>query len=83
MTLRPRWFVLLVVLPLVLAPAAEEHLIRVGFEPAYGARPLKRAIQREIETGLGRAILQGRVKEGQTVRADYDPKKEEVSFTPA
>ncbi len=65
---------------LELTPAAEEHLIRAGYEPAYGARPLKRAIQKEIETGLGKAILRGHVKEGQTVRVDYDPKKEEVTF---
>ena len=65
---------------LELSPAAEEHLIRVGYEPAYGARPLKRAIQKEIETGLGKAILRGQVKEGQTVRVDYDSKKEEMTF---
>ncbi len=38
------------------------------------------AIQKEIETGLGKAILRGQVKEGQTVRVDYDPKKEEMTF---
>ncbi|MDO8730522.1 MAG: AAA family ATPase [Candidatus Omnitrophota bacterium] len=66
---------------LELTPAAEEHLIQAGYEPAYGARPLKRAIQKEIETGLGKAILRGQVKEGQTVRVDYDPKKEEMIFS--
>ena len=65
---------------LELTPASEEHLIRIGYEPAYGARPLKRAIQKEIETGLGKAILRGQVKEGQAVKADYDLRKEEITF---
>src|SRR5262249_5016843 len=33
--------------------AAKEHLVRVGYDPAYGARPLKRVIQKEVETALG------------------------------
>ena len=66
---------------LELTPAAEEHLIRVGYDPAYGARPLKRAIQKEIETGLGKAILRGEVRDGQIVRVDYNPQKEGMSFS--
>ncbi|MBI3322702.1 MAG: AAA family ATPase, partial [Candidatus Omnitrophica bacterium] len=67
---------------LELTRAAEDHLIRVGYEPAYGARPLKRAIQREVETALGKALLAGTVREGQRVRVDYDPKKEALTFVP-
>ncbi|NJL19492.1 MAG: AAA domain-containing protein, partial [Bdellovibrionaceae bacterium] len=44
-----------------LAPAAREHLARAGYDPVYGARPLKRAIQREIETPLARQILAGSI----------------------
>ena len=43
---------------------------RTGYDPAYGARPLKRAIQKKIETPLGRMLLQGTVKDGQTVTVD-------------
>ncbi len=56
---------------LELTDAARAHLVTVGHEPAYGARPLKRAIQREIETPLGRLLLKGEVRDGQHVVADY------------
>src|SRR5439155_18320363 len=42
---------------LELTEPAKEHLVRVGYDPTYGARPLKRAIQREVETALGRLLL--------------------------
>jgi ATP-dependent Clp protease ATP-binding subunit ClpB len=57
-----------------LSDAARTHLVRIGYDPAYGARPLKRAIQREIETPLARAILGGEVGDGQHVFVDTDPK---------
>ncbi|MGE5583144.1 MAG: ATP-dependent chaperone ClpB [Bacillota bacterium] len=60
---------------LELTEAAKEHLVRVGYEPAYGARPLKRAIQKEIETPLGRLMLKGEVRDGQKVVADYEKEK--------
>src|ERR1700738_254744 len=50
--------------------AAKEHLVRVGYDPAYGARPLKRAIQKEVENILGRLLLEGKIKDGQTVIGD-------------
>jgi ATP-dependent Clp protease ATP-binding subunit ClpB len=53
-----------------LTDAARTHLVRVGYDPNYGARPLKRAIQKEIETRLGRLILKGDVRDGQTVVID-------------
>ena len=49
---------------LELTDAAREHLVRAGFDPTYGARPLKRAIQREIENALARKLLNGEVREG-------------------
>ena len=52
--------------------AAKQHLVRVGYDPTYGARPLKRVIQRELETALGRRLLAGELREGQTVAVDYD-----------
>jgi ATP-dependent Clp protease ATP-binding subunit ClpB len=66
---------------LELTDAARTHLVRVGYDPLYGARPLKRAIQREIETPLGRRILKGEVRDGQTVLVDLDQKSGELNFT--
>jgi ATP-dependent Clp protease ATP-binding subunit ClpB len=65
---------------LELTDAARTHLVRTGYEAAYGARPLKRTIQREIETPLARQLLQGSVRDGQTVLVDYDPKTGRLSF---
>jgi len=67
---------------LELTPAARAHLVQTGYDPHYGARPLKRAIQREIETPLGVQLLKGAVRDGQTVRADYDPNSGTMTFTP-
>ena len=46
-----------------------QFLSDAGYDPVYGARPLKRAIQKELETELGRALLAGKVREGPRVRA--------------
>jgi ATP-dependent Clp protease ATP-binding subunit ClpB len=46
--------------------------VRSGYDPTYGARPLKRAIQREVETPLAKQILGGTVRDGQTVWIDAD-----------
>jgi ATP-dependent Clp protease ATP-binding subunit ClpB len=67
---------------LELTEAARTHLVEVGFDPAYGARPLKRTIQKEIETAVGRLLLQGKIRDGQTVRVDYDPQRGTLTFTP-
>jgi ATP-dependent Clp protease ATP-binding subunit ClpB len=67
---------------LELTDAAKTHLVRTGHDPAYGARPLKRVIQKEIETALGRLLLEGKVHDGQTVRIDYDEKQGKLTFTP-
>jgi ATP-dependent Clp protease ATP-binding subunit ClpB len=53
-----------------LSDKAKAFIAREGFDPVYGARPLKRAIQKEILDPLSMAILEGRVGEGQTVRVD-------------
>jgi ATP-dependent Clp protease ATP-binding subunit ClpB len=66
---------------LELTDAARAHLVRAGYDPHYGARPLKRAIQREIETPLGRRILRGEVRDDQTVLVDFDPSSGELNFT--
>ncbi|MCU0311984.1 MAG: AAA family ATPase [Acidimicrobiales bacterium] len=53
-------------------PAAEAALATEGFDPAYGARPLKRVIQREIGDALALALLEGSFAEGDTVVVDVD-----------
>ena len=55
---------------LLLTDAARERLVRVGYDPAYGARPLKRAIQREVETPLARKLVAGEVHDGQKILVD-------------
>jgi ATP-dependent Clp protease ATP-binding subunit ClpB len=65
---------------LELDDAAREHLVRVGHEPAYGARPLKRTLQKEVETPLARLLLKGSVRDGQTVHVGYDSKRGELTF---
>jgi ATP-dependent Clp protease ATP-binding subunit ClpB len=65
---------------LELTDEAKAHLARAGYDPVYGARPLKRAIQREIETPLSRLILKGEVKDNSTVRAEVSGGG--ISFSP-
>ena len=55
---------------LVLSDAAMDHLGEAGFDPVYGARPLKRAIRQQIENPLAQAILAGRFAPGDTVQVD-------------
>ncbi|MCW5978062.1 MAG: ATP-dependent chaperone ClpB [Bryobacteraceae bacterium] len=63
-----------------LTDAARGHLVRVGHEPAYGARPLKRAVQRELETPLARLLLEGRIRDGQTVTIEFDRSTGALNF---
>jgi ATP-dependent Clp protease ATP-binding subunit ClpB len=58
---------------LTLTPDARELLAKSGFDPAYGARPLKRAIQRLVVDRLAEALLDGTIQEGQAVVGDLDP----------
>ncbi|HVO92712.1 MAG TPA: AAA family ATPase, partial [Terriglobales bacterium] len=65
---------------LQLTEAAREYLAVTGYDPNYGARPLKRLIQKEIETALGRLILKGEVKDGDTVVVDKDLEAAALKF---
>jgi len=58
---------------LQVTPEALAHLAKVGFDPAFGARPLKRALQAQFETPLARSILAGEVGDGDTVRVELRP----------
>ncbi len=52
---------------LVLTPEARGFIARVGYDPVYGARPLKRALQRYVESPLSRMVIEGSLREGDTV----------------
>jgi ATP-dependent Clp protease ATP-binding subunit ClpB len=56
---------------LQLSDGARTHLVRAGYDPRYGARPLKRAIQKQIETPIARMILAGSVKDGSAVEIGW------------
>jgi ATP-dependent Clp protease ATP-binding subunit ClpB len=65
---------------LEITPAATEVLLREGYDPAYGARPLRRTIQRLIQDPLAMQILEGKVLPGDRVRVDRDGQKEAMRF---
>ncbi len=57
---------------LELTPEAREHIARQGFDPVFGARPLKRYLQHQLESRIGRAIVAGDVHEGTTVEVGLE-----------
>jgi ATP-dependent Clp protease ATP-binding subunit ClpB len=63
-----------------LTDGAREYLALTGYDPNYGARPLKRVIQKEVETALGRSILKGEVKDGDSVLVDKDANSVGLTF---
>jgi ATP-dependent Clp protease ATP-binding subunit ClpB len=65
---------------LILTEAARTRLVRTGYDPHYGARPLKRAIQKEIENPLAKRIVSGDIREGQAIRVDADPSGSGLTF---
>ena len=58
-------------LTLDLSDAAREHIAREGYDPVYGARPLKRYLQREVETRLSRKLLSGDIPDGAALNLAY------------
>ena len=61
-----------------LTSKAKDFLIEKGYDPKYGARPLDRAIQKYLEDVLAEEILSGDLNKGDTITADYDPKKKSI-----
>jgi ATP-dependent Clp protease ATP-binding subunit ClpB len=57
---------------LELSESAREFIARKGFDPVYGARPLRRFLQHELETRIGRALVAGAVRDGATVRVEME-----------
>jgi ATP-dependent Clp protease ATP-binding subunit ClpB len=62
---------------------AMEHLAQKGYDPAFGARPLKRVIQQELENPLSMAILKGEFKPDQTIHFAYDADQKRLKITAA
>jgi len=60
--------------------AAKDYLARLGWDPAFGARPLKRVIQREVQNPLAMALLQGNFNDGDHLTVDYDSGKDSDSL---
>ncbi|MBM4018367.1 MAG: AAA family ATPase, partial [Planctomycetes bacterium] len=67
---------------LELAPQAREFIARSGFDPVYGARPMKRFIQRELETRIGRSIIAGEIPDGAAVTVSVKKGELAVDVTP-
>ena len=63
-----------------LTPAARERLVKDGYDPAYGARPLRRTVQRLVQDPLAMRILDGSVLPGDLVRVDIDPNSDSMRF---
>ncbi|MEA5620388.1 ATP-dependent chaperone ClpB [Cronbergia sp. UHCC 0137] len=68
---------------LKLSDAALDFLAEVGYDPVFGARPLKRAIQRELETQIAKAILRGEFNDGDTIFVDVQNERLSFSRLPA
>jgi ATP-dependent Clp protease ATP-binding subunit ClpB len=66
-------------LDLAVTPAARRWLAERGYDPMYGARPLRRLMQREIDDRLARALLAGEVHDGDVVRVDVAPMGDELA----
>ncbi|MBY0542008.1 MAG: ATP-dependent Clp protease ATP-binding subunit [Sphingobacteriaceae bacterium] len=62
-----------------LTDGAKEFIADKGFDSAFGARPLKRAIQKYLEDPIAEEILKGEIADGDTLEIDYDKEKEEIT----
>ena len=62
---------------------AIEALAREGYDPVYGARPLKRLIQKKIQDRLALMLLNGDIKSGDKIQMDLDEKTGEFVFVPS
>ena len=67
-------------LTITVSKEAKEHLAKHGFDPQFGARPLKRYIQQVIENPLSLMIIEDKVKEGQNVKVDEEDGKIVINF---
>ena len=61
--------------------AARQYLAEQGYDPEFGARPLRRVVTNLVEDKLSDVILSGQIKVGSTVLVDYDAEKDELTFS--
>ncbi len=69
-------------LELAVTPDARAWLAERGYDPIYGARPLRRLMQREIDDRLATALLAGEIRDGDLVRVDLDPEGDRLTVMP-
>jgi ATP-dependent Clp protease ATP-binding subunit ClpA len=67
-------------LTLEFSEEAKKFLVRVGYDPAYGARPLRRAVQLHVEDPLSEEILRGNIPDGSRVYVEPDAKGAKLRF---
>jgi ATP-dependent Clp protease ATP-binding subunit ClpC len=65
-----------------LTPAARNWLADVGYDPNFGARPLRRALQKHVESPLSVSLLSGEFTSGDTILVDVDPEQNQLIFRP-
>ncbi len=63
-----------------LSEPARAWLAKVGYDPAFGARPLRRALQKHVESPLSISLLSGQFEQGDTVLVDFDEEKQQIVF---
>ena len=65
-----------------LTNTAKDYITEKGFDPDFGARPLKRAIQKYLEDPMAEAIIKSSLKQGDILSVDYDKEKDEIVIKP-
>jgi ATP-dependent Clp protease ATP-binding subunit ClpA len=70
-------------LKLTVTPAAKDAIIAEGYDPQFGARPMRRAIQRLVQDPLAQKLLRGEFQEGETIEVDVRPGATELQFSAA
>ena len=60
---------------LKLSPQSEEHIVKAGYDPCYGARPIKRFLQKNVETLIAKAILSDEISDGDECLINYTDNK--------
>ncbi|HRH12647.1 MAG TPA: ATP-dependent Clp protease ATP-binding subunit, partial [Bacteroidia bacterium] len=61
-----------------ISDAAKDYIVEKGFDPNYGARPLKRAIQKYLEDPMAEEIIKSNLSEGDEIEVDYNKEKDEI-----
>jgi len=59
---------------------AKKFIVKAGYDPAYGARPLRRAVQQHVEDPLSEEVLRGNIPDGSTVHVEPDADGEKLRF---